>query len=87
MTCDIDCQHVYSIWACWLLVADGGPAQHWYTLLVGMGKELNPVELCSYTMACQCGSEIDMVYCAQQQQRQVGSCCLPSTFSSTMATK
>ncbi len=27
-------------------------------LLVGMGKKLRPVELCSYTLACKCGNEL-----------------------------
>ena len=27
-------------------------------LLVGMGKKLRPVELCSYTLACKCGKEL-----------------------------
>ena len=27
-------------------------------LLVGMGKKLKPVELCSYTLACKCGDEL-----------------------------
>ena len=56
---DIDCRHVCSIslcrlcaCACWLLMVDLHITGR---LLVGMGKKLRPVELCSYTLACKCG--------------------------------
>ena len=46
-------------------------------LLIGMGKKLKPLQLCSH-FSTQAQQRADVVYSAQQQQQsQVGPCCLP----------
>ena len=59
-----------------MLVADGG-LHITGRLLVGVGKK--PVQLCSYTVAHKPSKELMWdIDTAQQQQSQVGSCCLPN---------